>query len=305
MTTLSIILPNYNDGHYLEPLLRSLLPHMPHDVECIICDDGSTDDSVERVKRVIVEHENVVLLQNKKNLGTVPTLNHAASRAKGRYRYYSSSNDVILPFPFFEMVSLLRKVDVAAVTSDVGTCSEGYDGVANRKAATRVLLPNIEKSHFFSPSDLISLFRTTSFWLASHSTFIRRDLVEKYGGQNPKLYHHCDFFLNHIIALSEGVLYVPRTTIAYFRESAHNIGTRCSKAELKTVSWNLVESVAALDAPLRERVLRCGILSHTIKNIFPEIALHPHCWKLLFFVLLRWFNLNALGRKSSLCFSMK
>ena len=48
---ISIITPNYNYGNYIEQTIRSVLDQDYNNVEHIIVDDGSTDNSVEIVQR--------------------------------------------------------------------------------------------------------------------------------------------------------------------------------------------------------------------------------------------------------------
>lgn len=73
----SVIIPVYNEEKYLKKCLRSLLEQSYKPLEIIVIDDGSTDRSVEIIKKF------PVALLCQKHVGTVPARNLGASKTKG------------------------------------------------------------------------------------------------------------------------------------------------------------------------------------------------------------------------------
>lgn len=93
----SILMPNYNYGRYIgeaiESVLRQTYPHW----ELIICDDGSTDNSCEVVKRYQDKDSRIKLIQ-KENGGMASALNAAYRECKGDIICLLDSDDVfVLP----------------------------------------------------------------------------------------------------------------------------------------------------------------------------------------------------------------
>ena len=54
---LSIVVPSYNQGKYLEEALLSVISQHRNDVELIVMDGGSTDNSVEIIKKYRISLE--------------------------------------------------------------------------------------------------------------------------------------------------------------------------------------------------------------------------------------------------------
>lgn len=71
---ISIIIANYNNGHFFEDCYQSLLNQTDGSWEAIVIDDCSTDNSFNVIKEIIKEDSRFVLVQNEQNLGYQRTL---------------------------------------------------------------------------------------------------------------------------------------------------------------------------------------------------------------------------------------
>ncbi|WP_419869063.1 glycosyltransferase family 2 protein [Chryseobacterium sp. CT-SW4] len=71
---LSIIIANYNNGQYFQDCYDSLVKQTSDDWEAIIIDDGSTDDSVEVIKKIIAGNPHFRFFENENNMGYQKTL---------------------------------------------------------------------------------------------------------------------------------------------------------------------------------------------------------------------------------------
>src|SRR5262249_46459139 len=65
--------------------------------ELLIIDDGSTDDSISIINRLIADLPCARLLRNETNRGIMPTLNRGIAEAAGEYIFLASSNDAYHP----------------------------------------------------------------------------------------------------------------------------------------------------------------------------------------------------------------
>lgn len=77
----SVIIASYNHGRYIEESILSVLGQTYPNIELLVVDDGSKDDSVERIQRLQAEHG--FDFQVQQNQGLTATLNGAIARAKG------------------------------------------------------------------------------------------------------------------------------------------------------------------------------------------------------------------------------
>lgn len=71
---ISILIANYNNGHFFKDCYDSLISQTEKDWEAIVVDDCSTDNSVEVIKTLISENTRFRFYQNEKNLGYQRTL---------------------------------------------------------------------------------------------------------------------------------------------------------------------------------------------------------------------------------------
>lgn len=93
---ISIIVPVYNTAKYLPECLDSILNQEYGDLEIILVDDGSTDESL-KVCEKYAEIDNRVIVYHKENSGVSDTRNFGLSRANGEYISFCDSDDVIKP----------------------------------------------------------------------------------------------------------------------------------------------------------------------------------------------------------------
>ena len=94
----TIITLNYNNP-FLQDAIDSVLSQTYESIQFVLLDDGSLNFDVEKIKSYILCHkkENIkefLVLKNKKNIGTVRSINKAYSYAKGKYIFNLAGDDV-------------------------------------------------------------------------------------------------------------------------------------------------------------------------------------------------------------------
>lgn len=93
----SIIMPSYNCGKYVEETVRSVQAQTYKNWEIIFVDDCSTDDTVKRVSEMREKDSRIRLFQNKFNFGAAVSRNNALREAKGRWIAFLDSDDLWEP----------------------------------------------------------------------------------------------------------------------------------------------------------------------------------------------------------------
>lgn len=94
MKSISAIIVNWNDKQVTAACIRSLEKQDCEPVEIIVCDNGSTDGSVDFLKS---NFPHVRLIENKDNLGFGPALNHGLKIAKGNHLIFLNNDLVLAP----------------------------------------------------------------------------------------------------------------------------------------------------------------------------------------------------------------
>ncbi len=96
MPAISVIVPTYNAGTYIESCINSILAQDFRDFEIIIVDDASTDGTWEQCQRVFSDHPMVKLHRHKDNKGVSIARNTGLELAAGKYVAFVDSDDLIL-----------------------------------------------------------------------------------------------------------------------------------------------------------------------------------------------------------------
>ena len=93
----SIIMPSYNCGEYVEETIRSVQAQTYSNWEIIFMDDCSTDDTVRKVSAMRDKDSRIKLFQNKMNSGAAVSRNNALQEANGRWIAFLDSDDLWEP----------------------------------------------------------------------------------------------------------------------------------------------------------------------------------------------------------------
>lgn len=94
MIKLSVIIPNYNKGKYLSTLLSHLKEQMTKEVEVIVIDDASNDES----QTILKEYEDIFKIYiNEENKYNSYTRNVGLLHSEGKYVTFIDSDDDIVP----------------------------------------------------------------------------------------------------------------------------------------------------------------------------------------------------------------
>ena len=93
MKTIGVIVPNYNSGTYIKKCLDSLLEQEYKVNEIIVVDDCSTDESKKIVKEYTEKNDNIILLENEKNMGVSYSRNRGIENANSEYIMFCDSDD--------------------------------------------------------------------------------------------------------------------------------------------------------------------------------------------------------------------
>ncbi len=87
----------YNHSAFIVEALESILNQSHPNVELIIADDFSTDNSVEVIENWLVKHPEISFFANKVNLGNTKTFNQCLKISKGAYIIDLAADDVLEP----------------------------------------------------------------------------------------------------------------------------------------------------------------------------------------------------------------
>lgn len=173
----SIVIANYNYGRFLDEAIQSVLAQSCRDFELIIVDGGSTDESVEIIKK---HSDKIAWWCSEKDGGQSAAFNKGFSHAKGRFLTWLNADDIFLP-------GALKAVEREIARHPKGRWFVGGSvwGDAELK------LQRCFRAHRFSRLRA----NTGSLMVGGPSSFFEKSLLEEVGGVDESLHFVMDIDL--------------------------------------------------------------------------------------------------------------
>ncbi len=126
----SVLMVNYNKGKYIVSAINSVKEQAYKNWELIICDDGSTDDSRERIKPFLSD-DRIKFLINNNNSGKIRSLRKMIKEARGDIVIILDSDDMLSPDALTEVDRAYKEKPACGfVYSQMVFCDENMNEVA-------------------------------------------------------------------------------------------------------------------------------------------------------------------------------
>lgn len=140
ISLVSVIIPIYNVAPYLRECLDSVVNQTYSNLEVILVNDGSTDESEEIAKEYLKDDR--VYLISTSNGGLSRARNIGLDKARGDYIYFIDSDDYIDLEFIEEMVRIAQENEVDIVCNEQIVRFEGKDRESKQAKEPKVLIPN-------------------------------------------------------------------------------------------------------------------------------------------------------------------
>ena len=225
---ISVCIPTYNGSKYLEACLQSICMQKVADFEIIVCDDCSSDNTVEIVKALQKTDNRIKLSINEKNLGLVGNWNRCIEIAQGEWIKLVFQDDLISPN------CLEKMLQVTNFNTQLVLCEREFffeENVTNevKKTYHEVLrlfkLVDVNKIRYFSKREtcaLINKYIPANFLGEPTSILFRKSIVKQIGLFNPMVSQHCDLEYWLRIISAYGFDYIPEKLVSF---RVHNSST--------------------------------------------------------------------------------
>lgn len=107
----SVIIPCYNQAEYVKEAIESVLNQTYENIEIVVINDASTDNSSDVIKEYSNKHENIIFLDEKVNKGVVKSRNLAIEKCSGDYILPVDADDKIASTFVEKAVKILNEDD--------------------------------------------------------------------------------------------------------------------------------------------------------------------------------------------------
>jgi glycosyltransferase involved in cell wall biosynthesis len=122
MEMISVIIPSYNRGSTIKRAIQSVLDQTYRNIEVIIVDDGSTDNTEEIVSGL--KNDKVFYYKNTRNIGACGSRNRGITLAKGEFIAFQDSDDEWLPEKLKKQMDFFSKVNCDLVFCSMDRISD-------------------------------------------------------------------------------------------------------------------------------------------------------------------------------------
>lgn len=183
MKLLSFTVPCYNSAAYMEKCIESLLAG-GEDVEILIVDDGSTDDTAEIADRYQEQYPTVVKAIHKTNGGHGSAVNTGMEYASGLYFKVVDSDDWVKYEAYMEILKVLRNLAGGEKVLDMLISNFVYEKVGENRHKVMRYKHTLVQEELFTWDD-IKHFRKGQYILM-HSVIFRTKLLRECGLKLPE-----------------------------------------------------------------------------------------------------------------------
>ena len=206
---ISIITPNYNYAKYISNTIESVVTQTYQNVEHIIVDDGSTDNSIEIIKSYQNKYSEKIKLIQQKNLGQTSAINVGLKVASGKILGWINSDDYYTANIFSDIIEIFNfnpNVEIVYGNFNVVDINGNY----------------IYTKRHLKFSYLESVFLGFGNTLTSNCIFWKKDLLDSVGLLNSKLKCNMDGEYFSRLTKNANIYFLDRS-IANFRQQEVSI----------------------------------------------------------------------------------
>lgn len=200
----TIVTPSYNQGRFLEATLRSVLEQDYPNIEYIVVDGASTDNSVEIIRRYA---DRLAWWVSEKDSGQSEAINKGLQRARGEFVGWLNSDDVYQPGAVSAAVAAFRSRPEAGVV---------YGDALSIDADGKPF--NVMRARQYSLTDLMA-FNI----ICQPAAFMRHSVLKQVDYLDPRYHLLMDNLLWMKMARLAPLIYVPQVwAAARYHETAKN-----------------------------------------------------------------------------------
>jgi len=259
MPRVSVVVPAYNYGRFLQQTVDSLLDQTFEDLEVIVIDDASTDNTPEVMQRY-AEHPRVRSIRRPQNKGHIAAHNEGIELARGEFIALMAADDFCLARDAVE-----RQVAIFDAHPEVGMVYSAATLVDTQGHAFSVQRPFT--ADYISPG--MDEFRRLLLgnYVTNSGTLVRKSAHDQLGGYDPRLPHAGDWELWLRIAAYFSIAYIAESLFAYRIHSTNMSHSTVPPRQATDENLLTIENAfAALppSAPADIRALRPAVMRDTL-----------------------------------------
>lgn len=183
--TVSVVIPCYRYGHFLPAAVASALDQRGVDVEVIVVDDASPDDSAAVARALAAGDDRVRVLAHEQNTGHIATYNDGLALATGDYVALVSADDLLTPDSLSRAAALMEHHPEVGLVYGYARSFTGAPPDTSRRVRNWSVYPGRQWLRLAA--------RRGRCFLSSPEAVMRREALAQTDLYDPRLPHSGDF----------------------------------------------------------------------------------------------------------------
>lgn len=238
---ISVILPVYNSATSLEAAARSILRQTMADLELILIDDGSVDDSFAVAQRL--RDPRIRLFRNERNIGASQTRNHGVELARGAFLAPMDADDVCRP----------RRLELTwrylEAHPEVGACGGWGKWIGWSRHSFVLSLP--------TEPEAVRAYMLFGAPYHHDALLLRKSLIAEHQLRYPETWHAADDYglFRSLIAVAP-VANLPHVLVDYYCSAGGITHRRAAEATGHRLAGIRCELARLVDEPIADEALR-------------------------------------------------
>src|SRR5574343_98984 len=224
MKTCSVIIPAYNSEKTIEKTIQSVLDQNYSDIEIIVVNDGSIDNTESVVKKY-----NQVKYFHQKNAGVSFARNLGLEKSSGYFIQYLDADDLLAPNKIKTQIETIEKFNADVAYGDWTKFTEENNEYKELEFVKRSMIKRPE----------IELF--TNFWVPLAGLLYTRNIVDKIGKWNTSLPIIQDARYALDAAIHGAKFVYTEGNMAFYR--VHTVGSLSTKSRISFMNDCLVNAI--------------------------------------------------------------
>ena len=269
---LSVAMCTYNGSRFIKDQLNSIIEQSRPVNEIIICDDCSTDNTIEIINDYIIKYPGLIqLYQNKENLRSTKNFENAISHCTGDYIFLADQDDI---WDFYKVEKIITKFEANESLEGIFTNGNLIDDDGE-------IFPNTnmwDTFYFFEknldkPVDLLCLLKHHANMVTGATLCIKksiRDIILPFPDLTKKKFFH-DEWIALILASRNSLDYINENLISYRIHTSQQIGIGRKKLDDVIIPHpHLIYTLQITNQYLPNSFTQCRRISRIYYNCYKK-----------------------------------
>lgn len=242
----SVIIPTYNRADLITRVINNLFEQTHRNIEIIVVDDGSTDDTQARLR----EYGERIRIVTQANAGPAAARNRGIEISRGGIIAFQDSDDLWMPTKLERQVALLGRLGESVPCCVCNALLPSAERPAITSFQNSLLHPTEQEGLWLNPPRVLM----HRFLLFNQTTAVRRGALEKVGGFDETLRYMEDYDLALRLSLLGPFAFIAEPLVIYHRGSRGSLGQEalerltCVRANIVRIRERTSEAMRANSA---------------------------------------------------------